>query len=102
MKESLISNPNRTLPDTYHSRMGLKLDPGKSKVYKEIENIEEYSTKNQMKINSSKTKFMVFNPTLSLDFVPEMRLNSNPLETVESMKLLGLVVSNDLSWQLNT
>ena len=45
---------------------------------------------------------MVFNPTLSLDFVPEMRLNSNPLETVESMKLLGLVVSNDLSWQLNT
>ena len=102
MKESLISNPNRTLPDTYHSRFGLKLDPEKSKVYKEIKNIQEYATKNQMKINSSKTKFMVFNPTLSFDFVPEMELNSNPLETVDSMKLLGLVVSNDLSWKLNT
>ena len=55
-----------------------------------------------MKINSSKSKFMVFNPTLSFDFVPEMELDSNTLETVESMKLLGLVVSNNLSWKLNT
>ena len=38
MKESLISNPNRIPPDTFHSIMGLKLNPKKSKVYKEIKN----------------------------------------------------------------
>ena len=102
MKETLINNPNRVMPDTYHSRMGLKLDPEKSKVYKEIDNIQDYAAKNQMKVNSSKTKFMVFNPTQSFDFVPDKKLDNKTLETVESMKLLGLVVSNDLSWKLNT
>ena len=102
MQETLVSNPNRVLPDTYHSRMRLKLDPEKSKVYKEIDNIQDYAIKNEMKINSSKTKFMVFNPTLSFDFVPDKKLDNKSLDTVESMKLLGLVVSNDLTWKSNT
>ena len=102
MQETLVSNPNRVLPDTYHSRIGLKLDPEKSKVYKEIDNIQDYAIKNEMKINSSKTKFLVFNPTLSFDFVPDKKLDNKSLDTVESMKLLRLVVSNDLTWKSNT
>ena len=46
--------------------MGLKLDSGKSKVYTEIENIENYAIENQMNINSSKTKFMVLTPPYPL------------------------------------
>ena len=64
--------------------------------------IQDYAIKNEMKINSSKTKFMVFNPTLSFDLIPDKKLDNKSLDTVESMKLLGLVVSNDLTWKSNT
>ena len=94
MQECLIANPNRPLPDSYHSRLGLKLDPEKSKVYKEILNVNKYAETNQMKINQSKSKFILFNPTKSYDFTPEFKLEDTPLETVESMKLLGLVIAN--------
>ena len=102
MQECLVANQNRPLPDPYHSRLGLKLDSEKSKVYKEILNINKYAETNQMKINKSKSKFILFNPTNSYDFTPEFKLEETPLETVESMKLLGLVISNDLSWKENT
>ena len=50
----------------------------------------------------SKTKFMLFNPTLSFDFVPLYKIQDKELETVEEMKLLGLILRNDLSWKSNT
>ena len=60
LKDSLILNPDRPLPDNFHSRIGLKLDPEKSKVYKKIKETENYATANDMKLNISKTKFMLF------------------------------------------
>ena len=59
LKESLIPNPERPLPDTYHSRLGLKLDPAKSKVYHEIDNIRRYANDNEMKLNVRKCKFIL-------------------------------------------
>ena len=102
MKESLLSNPVRALPDSYHSRLGLRLDPSKSKVYNQIENIKNYANANEMKLNVKKCKFMLFNPTLSHDFKPELQLVGDLVETVEEMKLLGLTVRSDLSWKSNT
>ena len=55
-----------------------------------------------MQLNMSKTKFMLFNPTLSFDFVPLYKIQDKELETVEEMKLLGLILRNDLSWKSNT
>ena len=45
---------------------------------------------------------MVFNPTSNFDFIPGFELGGNQFETKESMKLLGLELSNDLSWKKNT
>ena len=64
--------------------------------------IEEYANTNEMKLNYKKTKFMVFNPTINFDFIPDFELGGNQFETSESMKLLGLELSNDLSWKKNT
>ena len=102
LKETLINNPIRPLPDPYHARLGLKLDPQKSRVYSGINGIIEYAENNEMRINYSKTKFMVFNPTLNHDFIPEFNQGSLQIETMEEMKLLGLIVSNDLTWKRNT
>ena len=102
IKESVISNQDRPLPDNFHARLGLKLDPQKSQVYDQINKIKEYSEKNQMKLNLTKTKLMLFNPTINYDFVPDLAVDDVNIETLEEMKLLGLTLRNDLSWKSNT
>ena len=102
IKESVILDPDRPLPDTYHARLGQKLTADKSKVYKQLDDIHEYARTNEMKINLSKTKFMLFNPTLNYDFVPQYKTGDNEVETAEEIKLLGIVIRNDLKWQSNT
>ena len=76
IKNSVLPNPDRPLPDTYQSRLGQKLDPEKSKVYNLVKEIRNYSIENDMKLNLSKSKLMLFNPTLHFDFVPNRILTT--------------------------
>ena len=55
-----------------------------------------------MKLNYKKTKLMLFNPSKSKDFLPQFEVDNNNIELVEQTKLLGLIISSDLSWSLNT
>ena len=55
-----------------------------------------------MKINSSKTKNMIFNFTNDFQFSTRMHLDGQNIEVLESTKLLGTIISNDLKWNLNT
>ena len=102
LKEVIVPNPDRPLPDQYHARLGQKLDPMKSKVYEQIQSIQEYAVDNEMQLNFKKCKFMLFNPTINYDFIPDHKVEENDIETVEEMKLLGLVLRNDLKWNSNT
>ena len=43
---------------------------------------------------------MVFNPGRAIDFLPRFNFNDNELEIVEETKLLGLIISSDLSWSM--
>ena len=54
-----------------------------------------------MQLNMKKTKFMLFNPTINYDFVPDLTLNGIELETLDEMRL-GLIERSDLSWKSNT
>ena len=46
---------------------------------------------------------MLFNPPRRhLDFFPKIKLSDDILEVVESMRLVGLIISDDLSWEQNT
>ena len=102
LKEALIPNPGRPQPDTYHARLGMKLDPKKSKVYSQIEEIRAYANSHEMKLNVKKCNFMVFNPTKNHDFVPDLEIEGSSIETQEEVQLLGLKIRNDLSWKSNT
>ena len=56
-----------------------------------------------MKINNSKSKVMIFNKSKKYDFQPEFSFsNGENLECIEETKLLGIILSSDLSWGLNT
>ena len=86
MKEALIPNPVRPQPDNYHARLGMKLDPKRSKVYNQIEEIRAYARSNEMKLNGKKCKFMVFNPTQNHDFEPDLEIEGSQIETQDEMK----------------
>ena len=51
--------------------------------------------------NEKKTKNIIFNFTKNYPFSTRLKLNDEVIETVTSTKLLGTIISNDLSWDLN-
>lgn len=55
-----------------------------------------------MKLNTDKTKCMVFNFTRNKQFSTRLRMQDSQLETVVEMKLLGTIITNDLKWNKNT
>ena len=55
-----------------------------------------------MQINAKKTTSMVFNYTEKYQFSTRLLLNDEKIENLKSTKLLGTIISDDLSWDLNT
>ena len=103
LKTTLIpSEDSRPRPDCYHARTGHQLPVEKSQVFKQLLETEKYAEDNQMKINTKKTKTMLFNPATSLDFMPQLNLGDLEIELVEEMRVLGLIVRSDLKWSTNT
>ena len=64
LKESLVDNPdiNPPRPFTFHDRTNQILPPGACQLQEQLNNLQEYCQDNQMKINKSKCKVMIFNP----------------------------------------
>ena len=55
-----------------------------------------------MKLNSEKSKIMLFNFTKKYQFIPRIYLQDELLEIVNESTILGLVISSDLAWKSNT
>ena len=53
-----------------------------------------------MRLNESKCNYMVFSRS-STEFVTRLHINDHLLERVESIKLLGMHITQDLSWDRN-
>ena len=104
MKTKLTSVPvtDRPQPDSYRARTGHKLTIEESQVYDQIKKIKKYAVENKMKLNVAKTKLMLFNPCKSKDFMPEINIDNTRLDLVEKTKLLGVVLTSNLSWAENT
>ena len=49
-------------------------------MFKQIEEVKSYAVANEMKINSRKTKFMLFNNCRNLDFMPKLNLENDEIE----------------------
>ena len=55
-----------------------------------------------MQINEKKTKSMIFNFSKNHQFTTRLTLKEEPIEVIQNTKLLGTIISDDLSWNLNT
>ena len=71
-----------------------------SQIY--LDNIKQWTDDRKMALNSSKTKYMVVNFTKKFQFSTRIMLDDRLLEEVQECRLLGLTITNQLSWQKNT
>ena len=62
-----------------------------------VDKVKHWSHKNNMKLNESKTKEMLISFKQSLALVPPLIINSNAVERVHTFKILGVLLSDDLS-----
>ena len=53
-----------------------------------------------MQFNQKKTKLMLFYPCRIYDFPPDMELRGVKIEVVKHMKLLVVVITDDLKWHI--
>ena len=61
-----------------------------------------WTDKMKMKLNKDKSKVMILNFTKNYQFTTRIKINNELLEIVEDTTILGLILSNDLSWHKNT
>jgi hypothetical protein len=104
LNKQLINDPvQRPFPLNYHERTRHIFPAENSLLQKQLSQVEKFSIENQMKINESKSKRMIFNKSRKNDFPPEFSFsNGENLEVLEETRLLGLVLSSDLRLAANT
>ena len=72
------------------------------KTQKYVEDINSWTEMNKMVLNPQKTKNMIFNFTRNNQFVTNIQLKGENIDTVEETKLLGTIITSDLKWKRNT
>ena len=96
---------------SYNFRQHVASDIGVHGQYLPVENIEsqlyldkicQWTEDRQMELNITKTKFMVINFTNNFQFNTRIKLGDTLLEEVKECRLLGLTLTNQLSWHQNT
>ena len=64
--------------------------------------IQKWTTDNKAKLNTEKTKVMVFNYTNEHQFSTRLYLGGQLLEIITETKLLGTIITSDLKWHKNS
>ena len=71
----------------------------KTQVY--LDEISRWTSAQKMYLNEKKTKAMIVNFTQKYQFTARLKLNNANIEIVDSMKILGTTLNNQLNWDQN-
>jgi hypothetical protein len=86
-------------PLDFHDRFSLYLPPSMSILQHQLDDLQIYTREHSMKLNSRKTKCMPYVNSKTKDFMPQLRLEDDSfLGVIYEIKLVGLVLTSDLSW----
>ena len=66
-----------------------------------LDNIDNWTESQLMKISQPKTKAMIYNFTQNYQFTTRLELKGANVDIVDSMKVLGTIITNTLSWDKN-
>ena len=68
----------------------------------QLEGINEWTKSKKMKLNIRKTKNMLFNFSKKHQFSTKLSLMNEDIEMVQETKLLGTVITDQITWDRNT
>ena len=80
----------------------LYIPPQNLKSHQHLKDIEQWTDNQKMKLNTQKTKNMIFNCTNNYQFTTRLALSGENIERLQNTKLLGTFITEDLKWDLNT
>ena len=72
------------------------------KTQKYVTDIDQWTEQKKMKLNSKKTKNQIFNFSKKYQFSTNIKIRDNEIETISDTKLLGTMITSNLSWNKNT
>ena len=72
----------------------------KTKSY--LEKISEWTQRKQMRLNTEKSNYMIFNFSKTNQFNTRLHIENNILAQVKQTCLLGVIIQDDLKWRRNT
>ena len=67
------------------------------KTQKHLDDIQKWTTDKKMRLNVDKTKNIIFNFSRNNQFSNDIKLDGKVIETVTETKLLGTLITNNLS-----
>ena len=67
-----------------------------------LEKLSKWTDQKEMKLNTDKSKYMIFNFSKKHKFNTRLHLEGTVLDQVRETRLLGLILRDDLSWKSNT
>ena len=81
---------------------GYFISPGNLETQQHVQKISDWTTENQMQLNSKKTKAMIFNFTRNFQFSTRLELENDVTEILRETKLLGVIINDHFTWDSNT
>ena len=73
-------------------------------INKELIKVSDWLAVNKLSLNVNKTKYMIFHPrqkNLLPAQIPQIMINNKPIEKVENFKFLGVIIDQNLSWNIH-
>ena len=80
---------------------GQFVNPESLKTQTYINTLDTWSDSQKMKLNEAKTKIMLINFTKKYQFTTRLKLRGSNIEQVHEAKVLGTIISDNLSWNAN-
>ena len=94
-------NSKATVPSNVLSS-NLIIPANNLRTQKHLDDIQKWTADKKMKLNVDKTKNIIFNFSRDNQFSTDIKLDGKVIETVSETKLLGTLITNNLSWSKNT
>ena len=89
---------NKYVDDCAVSEVVITKEMDSSTIQQEIDNVNQWSTVNNMKLNVKKTKVFIVSFLKNQPSLQPLFINNQPLEGVHPIKFLGLYLSSNLKW----
>ena len=77
------------------------LPPSSYKIQNQLDSITNWSKENLMELNEQKCNYLIFSRTQD-KFITRLKVNNQLIDQIPVTQLLGVWISEDLSWSKNT